>query len=1130
MVGRIRGIVASLLVAALVVIAPDSAAVADAMIVQGASSGLPASAPIENRDIPDNGQLTDEDVERLGGEPEAPVDEPAPDMPEGEFVVPTAEPTAPATTPARHARKVQKTENDGAVLAARAEESEVVSQDTYSTTYETEVGSTIRKESTEPLNFLDSSGDWEEISTEVTQDGKRWTAEDHPLSPSFSDRADSDTAVSLEADGHELSFSLDGSADSSAEVDTSDGETKDTLRFENVRGGIDLEYQVEPGGVKETLILDKAPQAAAKWTWSIDVGDMTPVLAAHDVLELRDAGGVVIMHVPTPVAWDSSGEEGVSEDTLINPTVGLVQAEDGSWEYSIEVDRAWLDASDRVYPVSVDPTFQWGPPHQRSFKSDGNVIMNQSHIGNTRQNNTNVFWRTYTWFDASPAYKKFLGQAQLYAVYAGEGTTNGYYAAVNKGTGDCYNCRGDWLADFYLDGGDAYTSGTGIGTFAVNYFWSNYSAIPVHIQGWESSDYTYKKIATAMYMEYWDYPTIAQTAPANGVTGQSLTPTLSISTTNSSPHSPQQLHSFEVSANADMSSPVWSTGWVQPKQVTVPEGKLLPGVTYYWRAKSIDDHNTWLGQSSQTTSAIRTLTTQFVPPTPPVATATPGNATGLPETIVSLTPTLVVDAVADPDNFPAGAEVKYEFKIATGADGKSGAVFTSGLISAGTDGKVRWTVPEGTLRDGNIYSWVVQPTDGVGKNTAPAWVKRIKVDMRLGSSGPSPFDSTGPVTVNLANGNANLSFSSPLVSTLGGPMGMSFSYNSLASGVSDRGLTGSYYDGRTTLGNVPTAPADYTFTGKTPLMVRTDSAVSFDWQADSPGPALQPDHFMAQWNGFVRVPHASSQWRFGVRHDDGVKLRLNNTTVLDKWTNGTTAVEWSGNQNLSTAEVPIQLDYYDATTGAFVELWADDLADSNGDRAGIVVHDAPHRDAGRLVRVDTDRRRRHSLGASNHRAAGRGADRHQRGCAHLHTHVERRIHAASGGVRRGLARQRGPGRVHRRRRDGLPVRRDRRRGICDVAGGWSEACSADHDLQLRRHGERDRRSAVEGRIDLSPQDLVRVSGCGADGVSDSSAELLSGARRISVPDHLPGPLVGSRSGDEPVLRRWSALDHRRPRQ
>lgn len=63
------------LVAALVVISPDSAAVADAMIAQGMSSGPPASAPIENRDIAENGQRPNEDVERLGGEPEEAFDD-----------------------------------------------------------------------------------------------------------------------------------------------------------------------------------------------------------------------------------------------------------------------------------------------------------------------------------------------------------------------------------------------------------------------------------------------------------------------------------------------------------------------------------------------------------------------------------------------------------------------------------------------------------------------------------------------------------------------------------------------------------------------------------------------------------------------------------------------------------------------------------------------------------------------------------------------------------------------------------------------------------------------------------------------------------------------------------------------
>lgn len=578
MVGRIRGIVASCLVVALIVIAPDASAIADAMVVEGVSTGVPASAPIETREIPDNGQLTEEDVARLGGEPEVPDEEPAPEMPAGEFIAPTEVPTPPA---ARHARKVEEPNSDGAALAERASEGEVVEQDMFSTTYETDAGSFITQESTEPLNFRTESGDWEEISTEITKDGKRWTAEDHPLSPSFADRADADEAVTLEADGHELSFSLDGSDESRAEADSSEGEVDDVLRFNNVRGGIDLEYQVQPGGVKETLILDKAPTSAARWTWRLDVGDLTPMLAEYDVLELISDEGAVVMHVPTPVAWDSSGEEGVREDVLVNPSVTLTPSEDGSWEYSIEVDREWLESEDREYPVYVDPTIQVGPTYQKSHKSDGAVFIDQAHIGNNRQGDSNVFWRTYSYYASNAGYKKFIGSAQLGVAYAGSGTTSTFQGEVYRGTGDCYTCGSTWLSSFSLGTGTAWTTGDNVGEVVVDYHKTDRSGVPYQIRGWEGSGFSYKKVSTAFYMEYWAQPTISQVAPANGVTGQSLTPTLSISTTNSSPHSPSQLHAFEVSANANMSSPVWSSGWVAPKQVTVPEGKLQPGVTYY---------------------------------------------------------------------------------------------------------------------------------------------------------------------------------------------------------------------------------------------------------------------------------------------------------------------------------------------------------------------------------------------------------------------------------------------------------------------------------------------------------------------------------------------------------------------
>ncbi len=779
------------------------------------------------RSAPESGELTAEDIRRLGGTPAEQKSLPAPEMPRGDFAPLLAEreeQSEPVREPIPEPENVELSYEavpmtDAAELAARAEALPVAERDEFTTSYATPEGSFILRSSEEPLNLQDDRGQWHEISTELVATESGWGVPMHPLSPEFSRRAADDAAVRVEVEGHAVTMALEGAAPVDGAAKTSHAPVtkgvQNRLRFDRALPDTDLEFEITTGGVKETLVVHRAPEGEAVWTWHIDAGDLLPVLREDHTVELHDKGDRVIAFIPTPVAWDSSGIDGVRSDALMNPSVTLDRIDGSVWSYTVRIDDEWLRAEEREYPLYVDPTIQVGAAYRKSHKTGGAVYINQAHIGNTRENNTNRYWHNYTYFSTGAGYKKFVGNAQIAVTYNGLGTTNTFWGDVYRATGDCYNCRSTWLASFQLGTGTAWTTGNGIGTRTVQFFNSNLSQPAFLLAGWEASVYSHKRVVNQYYLEYWNHPTLAQSAPANAAVGQSLTPTLSVTSTNSSPYAPSQAHSFAVSKNANMSAPVWESGWITAKQATVPEGRLEPGTTYYWQAKYQDGHHSWMGQSTLLTSPIRSLTTQQVPPTPPEATATPGNSTGLPETVVTLTPTLEVEAVTDPDNFPVDGEVTYEFKIATGADGKSGAVFTSGMIPADPDGKARWTVPEGTLRDGNVYSWIVQPSDGLSKNTFPAWVNRIKVDLRLGATGPSPFDSLGAVSVNLANGNANLTFSSPVVNTLGGPMGMAFTYNSQGSDITHRGLVGSYYDGRDLAGNVPTTPAGYTF-GKDP--------------------------------------------------------------------------------------------------------------------------------------------------------------------------------------------------------------------------------------------------------------------------------------------------------------------------
>lgn len=201
----------------------------------------------------------------------------------------------------------------------------------------------------------------------------------------------------------------------------------------------------------------------------------------------------------------------------------------------------------------------------------------------------------------------------------------------------------------------------------------------------------------------------------------------------------------------------------------------------------------------------------------------------------------------------------------------------------------------------------------------------MRVDQRLGTSGPSPFDVAGPVSVNLANGNAALSFASPTVQSVGGEMGFAYSYNSTEAISATRGLRGEYYDARLADGTGPTDATDFDFDGKQPLMVRTDPALSFDWGEEAPSDGVPGDYFMARWSGFLQLPAswAGKDYRLGVRRDDGVRLFWNNSTtaLIDEWNASSPTLEWVNGPATTGTPVPIRVEYFERKGTAVVELW-----------------------------------------------------------------------------------------------------------------------------------------------------------------------------------------------------------------
>ena len=118
------------------------------------------------------------------------------------------------------------------------------------------------------------------------------------------------------------------------------------------------------------------------------------------------------------------------------------------------------------------------------------------------------------------------------------------------------------------------------------------------------------------------------------------------------------------------------------------------------------------------------------------------------------------------------------------------------------------------------------------------------------------------------------------------------------------GLTGTYFD-------------NDNFTGATKS--RIDATVNFGWGNSAPVSGIAGDTFTARWTGQVEAP-ASGAYTFYTQSDDGVRLRVNGQTLIDRLV-PQSMTEHSGVIELEAGqEYEIGLDYFERYGSATVKL------------------------------------------------------------------------------------------------------------------------------------------------------------------------------------------------------------------
>ena len=116
--------------------------------------------------------------------------------------------------------------------------------------------------------------------------------------------------------------------------------------------------------------------------------------------------------------------------------------------------------------------------------------------------------------------------------------------------------------------------------------------------------------------------------------------------------------------------------------------------------------------------------------------------------------------------------------------------------------------------------------------------------------------------------------------------------------------TGKYYSGQALGGD--------------PVLTREDAAIDFDWGSGSPDTTVSSDSFSVSWT--ASVDFAAGTYRFSARSDDGVRIYIDDTAILEDW-NVHPATTTVSDTTLTAGSHTVRVEYFEADGDASVTVW-----------------------------------------------------------------------------------------------------------------------------------------------------------------------------------------------------------------
>jgi single-stranded DNA-binding protein len=102
-----------------------------------------------------------------------------------------------------------------------------------------------------------------------------------------------------------------------------------------------------------------------------------------------------------------------------------------------------------------------------------------------------------------------------------------------------------------------------------------------------------------------------------------------------------------------------------------------------------------------------------------------------------------------------------------------------------------------------------------------------------------------------------------------------------------------------------------------PVLVRNDTNIYFNFGNGSPDPRVAADNFSARWTG--RPQLSQGRYRINVRVDDGVRVYVNGSVVIDSWIDGPPR-EYNAEIDVGPTPPEVRVEYFERSLGSIIQV------------------------------------------------------------------------------------------------------------------------------------------------------------------------------------------------------------------